>query len=126
MAINTYKIPGKTTAGRGGFFGGLERFIEKFLRIDQSLTQVIHVRFLSQILFVSALCVIYIGSRHYAEKQVRAISTLETQVEDLRADFTTLKAAYMKDSKQTEVARKVKALGLVESIEPPYKIIVDE
>lgn len=79
-----------------------------------------------QILFISVLCIIYIGSRHYAEKKIRAISKLETQVEDLRADFTTLKAAYMKDSKQTEVAKKVRSLGLVESKEPPFKIIVED
>lgn len=121
MATNTYKIPGKT-ANRGGIFS----LLEKFLRIDESLTQVIHVRFLPQILFISALCVVYIGSRHYAEKKIRAISALETQVEDLRADFTTLKADYMYASKQSEVAKKARPLGLVESMEPPFKIIVSD
>lgn len=125
MATNTFKIPSKSTS-RGSFFGWLETAIPKFLRIDESLTQVIHVRFMPQILFISVLCIIYIGSRHYAEKKIRAISKLETQVEDLRADFTTLKAAYMKDSKQTEVAKKVRSLGLVESKEPPFKIIVED
>lgn len=125
MATNTYKIPGKSTS-KGSFFGWLEAFIEKFLRIDQSLTQVIHVKFLSQILFISAICVIYIGSRHYAEKKIRAIGALESEVEDLRADYTTLKAEYMFASKQSEVAKKAKPLGLVESKQPPFKIIVGD
>ena len=121
MATNTYKIPGRTS-GRGGIFTALE----KFLRIDESLTQVIHVRFLPQILFISMLFVFYIGSRHHAEKQIRAINTLETQVEDLRADYTTLKAEYMFASKQSEVARQARPLGLVESKHPPFKIILQE
>lgn len=120
MATNTYKIPGKSSSRGGGVFS----LLEKLLRIDESLADVIHVRFLPQLLFVSLLCVIYIGSRHYAEKQVRAISTLENEVEDLRADFTTLKADYMFASKQSEVAKKAAPLGLKESKEPPFKIIV--
>ncbi|MFM8741301.1 MAG: FtsL-like putative cell division protein, partial [Cytophagales bacterium] len=44
--------------------------------------------------------------------------------EDLRADFTTLKSDVMFASKQSEVARRVKSMGLVESLTPPYKIVV--
>lgn len=122
MATNTYKIPGKASAGRGSFFSVLD----KLLPMDESLAQVIHVRFLPQILFICTLSVIYIGSRHHAEKRIRDISKLETQVEDLRADFTTLKADYKYASKQSEVAKKAKKLGLVESDVSPYKIVVKE
>jgi len=48
-----------------------------------------------------------------------------TEVEDLRADFTTLKAELMFASKQSEVAKKVKEQGLEESMSPPYKIEID-
>lgn len=120
MALNTYKIPGKTNSG--GFFS----LIEKFLRIDQSLSQVIHVRFLPQIAFVAVLCVLYIGNRHWAEKKIRTIHQLETQVRDLRADYTTLKADYKFSSKQSEVAKQAEKLGLYESPVPPYKIIAKE
>lgn len=120
MATNTYKIPGKSSGE--GFFSVLE----KFLRIDQSLAQVIHVRFLPQILFVSALCVVYIGNRHWAEKKIRTIHQLEIQVEDLRADYTTLKADYKFSSKQSEVARQAEKLGLYESKQPPYKVRMKE
>lgn len=114
-------MPGKTTTQSGGVF----KLIDRFLRIDESLAQVIHVRFLPQILFISALCVIYIGNRHYAEKKIRAISTLESEVEDLRADYTTLKAEYKFASKQSEVAKQARELGLEESKHPPFKIIVN-
>lgn len=121
MATNTYRIPGKSnTRSEGGIF----TLLEKLLRIDESLAEVIHIRFLPQIVFVSVLTVIYIGSRHTAEKKIRAISTLETEVEDLRADFTTLKHDYMFSSKQSELAKKAAPLGLQEPKEPPFKIIV--
>jgi hypothetical protein len=116
MATNTYRIPGKQKSG--GFFAA----IEKFLRIDESLSEVIHVRFLPQIVFVAFLSVIYIGNRHNAEKKIRDIAQLERQVEDLRADYTTLKADYMFATKQSEVANRASSIGLTLPDVPPEKI----
>jgi hypothetical protein len=69
---------------------------------------------------------IYISNTHYAEKTVRKISAMQAEVEDLRADYTTLKADLMFASKQSEVARKVGEIGLKESLKPPYKVVVEE
>ena len=66
------------------------------------------------------------GSVGAAEQTVRKINITQVEVEDLRADYTTLKADLMFSSKQSEVARKVKPLGLKESLTPPYKIVVKE
>ncbi|WP_258103548.1 FtsL-like putative cell division protein [Marinoscillum sp. MHG1-6] len=118
MATNTYKIP-SSTQHKEGFFS----WVDRMLSMDSSVAQVIHVRFLPQIFFISTLCIIYIGNRHYAEKKIRNISQLETQVADLRADYTTLKAAYKFSSKQSEVAKQAASLGLLESDVPPYKVI---
>jgi hypothetical protein len=57
---------------------------------------------------------------------VRKISGIQAEVEDLRADFTTLKSDLMFASKQSEVARKVKDYGLRESINPPNKVQVEK
>ena len=116
MAENTYKLPQKEE--RGGLF----RLINRFLRMDSSMSEVIHVRFLPQILFLSFLCLLYIGNRHYAEKKIRSINRLQTEVEDLRADYTTLKADFMYESKQSEVAKRAAVLGLKESKESPTLI----
>lgn len=121
MASNTYKLPGKRQKN-GSFF----EMMDRLLRIDEELREVIHVRFLPQIIFLTFIAVIYIGNRHYAEKKIRNISKLEQQVEDLRADYTTLKADYMFASKQSEVAKKAEKIGLKETSEPPQKIIVKE
>ena len=113
---NTYRIPQKEE--RGGLF----HLINRFLRMDSSMSEVIHVRFLPQILFLSFLCLLYIGNRHYAEKKIRSIDKLQTEVEDLRADYTTLKAEFMYESKQSEVAKRAAELGLKESKELPVLI----
>ncbi|WP_420316080.1 FtsL-like putative cell division protein [Ekhidna sp.] len=113
---NTYKLPQREE--RGGLF----RLINRFLRMDTSMSEVIHVRFLPQILFLAFLCLLYIGNRHYAEKKIRDINHLETEVEDLRADYTTLKADFMYESKQSEVAKRAAELGLKESKELPVLI----
>ena len=50
---------------------------------------------------------------------------IQAEVEDLRADYTTLKANLMFASKQSEVAKKVRDLQLKESLTPPFKIEVE-
>jgi hypothetical protein len=115
MAENTYRLPQQEEAG-------LFSLLNKFLRIDSSVNEVIHIRFLPQILFMAFLCLLYIGNRHYAEKKIRTINALEIQVEDLRADYTTLKADFMFESKQSEVSRRAEKLGLMESKESPVLI----
>lgn len=83
-------------------------------------------RYLPKVAFAVALGVVYVWNNHYAERTVRKIDKLEREVEDLRADVTTLEAEFMFSSKQSEVAKSVKALGLEESKEPPFKIVVEE
>ncbi|MFN4945187.1 MAG: FtsL-like putative cell division protein, partial [Chryseotalea sp.] len=53
------------------------------------------------------------------------INHIQAEVEDLRADYTTLKSDLMFASKQSEVAKKVNNLGLKESLTPPTKVVVD-
>lgn len=119
MAVNTYKQSEKRK--KNSFFGWLNRL----LQIEESYEQVIHVKFLPQILFLSFLCVLYIANRHSAEKKVRSIAKLEVQVEDLRADYTTLKASYMFASKQSEVAKRAKLIGLTDNRNSPILISVE-
>ena len=71
------------------------------------------------------LSILYISNTHYAEKTIRRINAIQAEVEDLRADYTTLKSDLMFASKQSEVARKVRDLGLKESLTPPHKVKVE-
>jgi hypothetical protein len=113
--------PKPTTEPGKSIFSG----IEKRLKLETYFEEGFPVQYLPKILFVMLLGILYIGNTHHAEKTVREINRAQSEVEDLRADYTTLKAEVMFASKQSEVARRVRELGLKESIDPPFKIVVD-
>jgi len=100
--------------------------LEKKLKLESYFEEGFPVQYLPKILFIMVLGLVYISNTHYAEKTVRKINTIRAEVEDLRADYTTLKSDLMFASKQSEVARKVKALGLKESLKPPYKVAIEK
>lgn len=124
MSTNKFKVKSSSTAIGGGF--SVFSAIEKRLKLESYFEEGFPVHYLPKILFVLVLGLIYIGNTHYAEQTVRKINIMQVEVEDLRADYTTLKADLMFSSKQSEVARKVKAFGLKESLIPPYKVVVEE
>jgi len=100
--------------------------INSRLKMDKLFEEGVPVKYLPYALFVAALLIFYIGNSHYAERTIRQTDKMKTEVEDLRADYTTLKADLMFASKQSEVAKKVAPYGLEESYKPPYKIVVKE
>ncbi len=124
MAENKLRIESrKESKGRGGsVFSGLERR----LQLETYFEDGFPVKYLPKILFATLLSLIYISNTHYADKATRSIKKMQTEVEDLRADFITLKSEVMFGSKQSEVARRVKSMGLQESMKPPFKVIVEE
>ena len=124
MSENKFKI-GIKRVGKGkgkSLFSGLE----KKIKLENYFEEGFPVEYLPKILFIVVLSLFYIGNTHYAEKTVRRINQMQAEVEDLRADYTTLKSDLMFASKQSELARKVKTLGLKESLTPPFKIVIEE
>ena len=120
---NEPKVKEKQEVSNGkSLFSGLE----KKLKLETYFDEGFPVQYLPKILFVLFLSLFYIGNSHYAEKTTRAINKAQTEVEDLRADFITIKADMMFSAKQSEVARRVKVLGLKESLTPPFKVEVGE
>jgi outer membrane murein-binding lipoprotein Lpp len=100
--------------------------LEKKLKLETYFEEGFPVKYLPKILFAVFLSLIYISNTHYAEKTTRQINKAQSEVEDLRADYTTLKADVMFASKQSEVARRVKEVGLKESSKPPFKIVIEK
>src|SRR5688500_18613954 len=128
MGENKFKVgtPDAGVISPNSSGGGSSVFstLEKKLKLESYFEEGFPVQYLPKILFVMALGLIYIGNTHYSEKTVRKINNMQAEVEDLRADYTTLKADLMFASKQSEVAKKVRSFGLEESLEPPHKIVV--
>lgn len=123
MASNAEKKSANSKVKNGK---SLFTYIDKFFRLNRVFDDGLPVSYLPRILWITLLALFYIANAHYGEKTVRKIEKYKTQVEDLRADYTTLKADYMYASKQSEVAKKVEKMGLYESSEPPYKIVVKD
>ena len=115
------KEPKESGSGKSMFSG-----IEKKLKLETYFEEGFPVQHVPKILFVLVLGLFYIGNTHHAEKTVRKINNIQAEVEDLRADYTTLKSDLMFSSKQSEVAKKVKLYGLKESLTPPYKVVVEK
>ena len=119
MADNRFKIESKSSSGRNIFSR-----IENMMKIDSAFESGIPVKYMPYVLFMAGVALFYIGNSHFAEKNVRKIDALEKEVEDLRADYTTLKSDYMFASKQSEVAKNVAELGIKESLQPPEKVVL--
>jgi hypothetical protein len=123
---NKFKIEPKNPRSSNATGSSVFSGIEKRLNLESYFEEGFPTQYLPKILFVLGLALFYIGNTHYAEKTVRKINYVQAEVEDLRADYTTLKSDLMFASKQSEVARKVKAYGLKESLIPPTKVVVEE
>ena len=85
MATNSYKVNNSSSA-RESFFSWLQHKLSLASVFDDGIP----AKYIPKILFVTLLLVIYIGNNHYSEKTARKIEELETQVEELRADYTSL------------------------------------
>ncbi len=114
--------PAAETAPRSSW--SLFSLLDRVTSVDSLFRDGLPVRYLPKLLFVMLLVLVYIGNTHYGNRMSRNIQRLKQETEDLRADYTTLKSDYMEASKQSEVARKVAAIGLVESSSPPFRITV--
>jgi cell division protein FtsL len=119
MAENTYHLKDKKE--RKSLFTALE----KVMGMELLFKKGIPIQHIPKVIFITALIVGYIGLTHNSENKIRQINQLKKEVDDLRADYTTLKSEYMFESKQSEVAKKVRTIGLEESMEPPMIIEID-
>lgn len=97
-------------------------YLEEEASPNSTLWQGLPGRYMPRLLFLFVLGIFYVGNTHYHEKLARKITRLERETAALRVDHTTLQAGYMFDSKQSEVAKRVADMGLIETTRPPQKI----
>jgi hypothetical protein len=98
--------------------------IDRLLRVEGFFREGVPVRYLPPVLWTMGLVLLYIANQHYAIRTERMTNRVKAQTEDLRADYTTLKSEYMQASIQSEVARRVAPVGLVESHSPPFRLVL--
>jgi hypothetical protein len=128
MSQNTFRK--KLVKGNAPKSSGAKKsmfsWIEEKLDITAILGEGVPVQFVPPIGFVAFLALIYIWGNHRAENMVRKIEKAQQEVEDLRADVTTLEAEYMLSSMQSEVAKRIASQGIEELNHPPIKIEIKE
>lgn len=83
------------------------------------------VKHLPYLFFLTFILVCYIGYGYFAEKTVKELNRVAKELKELRAEETTIKSNLSKRSKQSQVAAAVAPFGLVESLDPPFKIEVE-
>ncbi len=77
------------------------------------------------LMFCSALGILYIWNRHTVERQVRELDRMNRKVTEQRWYYDTAKDELARNSRQSNVADRVAARGILELMEPPL-IIVEE
>lgn len=95
-------------------------------RLDEFLSLEAILNNIGYYLFLGFLLLLYIGNTHYSEKTIRKIDRMKQVLREERWDYMTAKNELMFNTKQTELAEKVKASGLKELNEPPKKIVIKE
>ncbi|MGM0611963.1 MAG: FtsL-like putative cell division protein [Bacteroidota bacterium] len=80
---------------------------------------------LPYVLFLMFLALLYIANNYYAQQKIREMNNLEKDIKELRFEYRTINSNLMFESKQSEVARKLKGTGIKESTEPPKKIFAN-
>ncbi|MBD3626954.1 FtsL-like putative cell division protein [Cyclobacterium sp.] len=126
MGRNSFKKPIRPTGKVKKSWFNPFTFMEQRLDVSGLLGENVPVRLVPPFLYAAFLAMIYIWSNHQAENTIRKIDRMQQEVEDLRADVTTLEAEYMYASKQSEVAKKIQPLGIGEIEEPPQKIVLEK
>lgn len=79
-------------------------------------------RWLPFTLFLFVMVVFYISVQQYAERVVRNTEKLNKEIKELRSEYLSTKAELMKESMQTDIAKKLEPSGLKELREPALKL----
>jgi hypothetical protein len=81
------------------------------------------IRQLPFLLFLAFISLLYIGNGYYAEKTVRRINTVTTELKELHSQYIITSSELMYVSKQSEVSKMASSIGIKESLVPPKKIV---
>lgn len=109
-------------------FNWLSKFIPSLKSVFGERTfgneERIPIKYFYYIGWVAILMIIYERLGFMSERYVRDAIKVKSEVEDLRAEFTSIKAEYMRQGKQSEIKQKVQQAGLEENLVPPKKIVI--
>lgn len=84
------------------------------------------LKWVIRLVYIALLTWIYIYYSMLADAKIHQIARATAALEEVRADYTTQKAEFMKLSKQSYLEVEMRKYGLELSLVPPTKIIIDQ
>jgi hypothetical protein len=78
------------------------------------------------VFFLAGLALVYIANSYYAERTSRQIDAMNRELKELHYSYISSKSQLMQESKQSEMARKLKNSGLKESVQPVKRLVDDK
>lgn len=83
-------------------------------------------RIMPFLFFLTFIAILYIGNSYIAQRTFRKIENIKSELKELRSQHISIKSELMIMSKQSEVAKRVEAFGLHESVVPPSIIVLKD
>lgn len=99
--------------------------MDLLFNIDSLTGGELPIPLLKKVFFVAGLILIYIYYTMMAESKIHRIESTKIELEEIRADYTTQKADYMKVGKQSYLATAMKKYKLEVSLIPPTKVVIE-
>lgn len=108
-------------AKRGGFSRGVSSILN-----GNFLTREYVQSNMTFIFFVVGVMICYIGYGYFAEKNMKDLVSSQSELHELKARNLAVHARLEQLKQQSQIARSIRDLGLVESTSPPTVIRVAE
>ncbi len=106
------KIKDKITSDQEVHGKSLFSKLEEGVDLDALFERYFSGRYLGYLIYVLVIGLIYISNSHINDKLTREQLKLKKDLEGLRAEYVTLKQEFLHNSRRSEVAQKVKKMGL--------------
>ena len=81
--------------------------------------------YVPNVLYLVLLGLLYVALSHSGDRLQRDYLDTKKEVQDLRFDYMTLKADYMLESMQSNLAKQVEEIDMIQPDRPPYKLEVE-
>jgi hypothetical protein len=74
------------------------------------------------LIYLAILALLYIANTYNTERMYKQIEKTKTELKELRCEYITARSALMFQGKLSELNKRAQAMGLKETLIPPYKI----
>ena len=103
-----------------------EGILDLLFNMDPLTGGELPVKLVFRIGYIAILILLYIYYSMLADGKIHQIAKTKAELEEIRADYTTQKAEFMKIGKQSYLSIAMKKYALELSLTPPTKVVMDQ